>query len=296
MRQRIKTILGRLALGTPLTRWRHTGRLLVLTFHRVRPDGESADGRPMRNLEVPVSAFRALLSWMCQRYTPIALAEGLEAAAPPSRQPCFAVTFDDGWADNAEWAAPVLQELHIPAVIFLSTGAVDRRIPFWWQWPGLTDAEIEAAKSLPTAELEARMTAAPPEVRAACAKEFLTWEQIRACAEGGLVRFGLHGDRHALLTSLSYAEALEDVARGREIVLKNAAEAYVPFLAWPNGNARPQMGPALESMGVRAAFGTQRGTIQRPMDAAHRWTLARNNVDRHLAETPDLWPWLLARA
>lgn len=305
MRTAVKTTLARLADRTGILRRRLAGRLVVLTFHRVRPDGEEAEGRPMRNLEVPVSAFRGLLRWMSRRATPVALEEWFPAGGAdgtgglpgvPRRLPCFAVTFDDGWADNAVHAAPVLEELRIPATVFLSTAAVEKRIPFWWQVPGLGDAEIESMKSRAPAELERRVREAPPEVREACGREFLDWKQIRAMAAGGLVRFGLHGHRHALMTSLSHTEALDDICRCREILLSRAPEAYAPFFAWPNGNCREDLGPALASLGVRAAFSTRRGTVAGAGREKRMWALPRNNVDRHLAETPGLWPWLLVRA
>lgn len=308
MRTAAKAALARLAGRTGFLRRRLAGRLVVLTFHRVRPDGEPADGRPMRNLEVPVSAFRDLLRWMRRRADPVALSDwfpGEDGTAPegttglpahPRRMPCFAVTFDDGWADNAVHAAPVLEELRIPATIFLSTGAVENRIPFWWQLPGLADAEIEAMKALPPDELDRRVRAAPADVRKACGREFLDWKQVRDLAAGGLIRFGLHGHRHALMTSLSHTAALDDICRCRTLLLSRAPEAYSPFFAWPNGNVRADLSSALASLGLRTAFSTRCGRVAGRTGDEGRWALPRNNVDRHLAETPALWPWLLVRA
>jgi peptidoglycan/xylan/chitin deacetylase (PgdA/CDA1 family) len=307
MRTAVKSALARLAFRTGLPRRRLAGRLVVLTFHRVRPDGEPADGRPMSNLEVPVSDFRALLRWMRQRADPVALADWFpadaaarsgEAALPAGRRrlPCFAVTFDDGWADNAQWAAPVLEELRIPATVFLSTAAVESRIPFWWQIPGLSDAEIEAMKALPPDAQEKRVREAPPAVRNACAREFMDWAAVRRLAAGNLIRFGLHGHRHALMTSLSHTAALDDICRCRELLLSRAPGAYTPFFAWPNGNVRDDLSPALDSLGLRAAFGTRPGLASALPSPAVRWRLPRNNVDRRLASTPALWPWLLAKA
>ena len=216
MRTAAKAALARLAGRTGFLRRRLAGRLVVLTFHRVRPDGEPADGRPMRNLEVPVRAFRGLLLWMRRQADPVALGDwfpgggigqedgGGGLPAMRRRLPCFAVTFDDGWADNALYAAPVLEELRIPATVFLATGAIEKRTPFWWQIPGLSDDAIEGMKPLPPERLEELVRKAPTGVRESCAREFLDWPQAREMAKSGLVRFGLHGHRHALMTSLSH--------------------------------------------------------------------------------------------
>lgn len=283
MRTWLKAALANTYAAAGGLRRLHAGRLVVLTFHRVRPDGEDAAGRPMRNLEVDVSDFRRLLAWLRARYEPLALGEWLARETPPAR-PAFAVTFDDGWADNGEHAFPVLQELGIPATIFLATGAVEDRTPFWWQRPGLSDAEIERLKTAPPA----------PPIGTGAGADFLTWEQIRALGQSGLVAFGPHGHRHALMTTLARAEALEDVRRGWTLLQQRVPAALVPALAWPNGNARADLDADLAALGLRAAFGTARGAAAVP--AAARWNLPRNNVDRNLARQPGLWPWLLMRA
>lgn len=43
-----------------------------------------------------------------------------------------AITFDDGYFDNLQYALPVLEELEIPATIFVSTGTMDQMSELWW--------------------------------------------------------------------------------------------------------------------------------------------------------------------
>lgn len=292
MRTFLKAAVARAFAATGGLRRQHAGRMVVLTFHRVRPDGEKAAGRPMRNLEVAQSDFRRILEWMRARYEPQALGDWLGHAAPPAR-PAFAVTFDDGWADNHEHAFPVLRELGIPATIFIATGAVEERTPFWWQAAGLSDAEIEFLKDLPPDQAEA-LADRDPEIRAAHAGDFLAWDQVREMGRSGLVTFGPHGHRHARLTRVSRTEAIEDIRRCLEFLQREASEAWLPVLAWPNGDARTDIAGEIEALGLRAAFGVRRGTVAKA--AEPRWDLPRNNVDRSLARTPGLLPWLLLRA
>ena len=292
MRALLKATLARAyAAGGGLRRL-HGGKLVILTFHRVRPGGEDARTRAMRSLDAAAPDFRALLAWLRARYEPVALRDWLGRGTAPAR-PAFAVTFDDGWADNYEHAFPVLRELGIPATIFLATGAIEERLPFWWQMPGLTDSEIENLKHHSHRWLEARL-AQSPEFRQQHDGDFLTWDQVREMGRSGLVDFGVHGHRHILLDQVSREEALADIRHCWTLLKERAAGMLLPALAWPNGNARHDLAGELAALGLRAAFGTGRGAAAVP--GAAPWNLPRNNVDRNLCREPGLWPWMLMRA
>lgn len=43
-----------------------------------------------------------------------------------------AITFDDGYLDNLEYALPVLEELEVPATVFISTGTMGQDRELWW--------------------------------------------------------------------------------------------------------------------------------------------------------------------
>lgn len=292
MRTLLKTAVARAYAACGGLRRRHAGRLVVLTFHRVRPGGEGPARHAMRTLDVAVPDFRRILARMKEDYEPVALRDWIGREAPPARA-SFAVTFDDGWADNYEHAFPVLRELGLPATVFLATGAVEDRTPFWWQLPGLSDAEIEILKHRPRAWLENRM-AERPDFRKTHAADFLTWEQIGEMGRSGLVDFGPHGHRHLLMNSLPREEAVDDVRRCWSLLNERAPGALLPALAWPNGDARGDLAADLEALGLCAAFGTGRGAVARAADA--RWNLPRNNVDRNASRHPGLLPWLLMRA
>ena len=49
----------------------------------------------------------------------------------PSKQLQIAITFDDGYVDNATTAAPLLASLQLPATYFITTGQLGGR-HFWW--------------------------------------------------------------------------------------------------------------------------------------------------------------------
>ena len=43
-----------------------------------------------------------------------------------------AITIDDGYLDNLQYAVPILEELEIPATIFVSTGTMEQDRELWW--------------------------------------------------------------------------------------------------------------------------------------------------------------------
>lgn len=104
-----------LALGSP----RH--RLSILIFHRVlaQPD-------PLFPNEVNAARFEQLLGLMKSCFNFVTLEEGLahlRAGTLPPRAAC--ITFDDGYADNAEVALPILRRHGLAATFYVSTGFLD---------------------------------------------------------------------------------------------------------------------------------------------------------------------------
>jgi peptidoglycan/xylan/chitin deacetylase (PgdA/CDA1 family) len=103
-------------------------RAVVLVYHRV---GERRLD-PWR-LMVDPQIFAAQMETLARDWLPLSLAElieGFHRRRLPKR--AVAVTFDDGYADNLEVAAPILLEHSIPATLFVATDLIDSGGPLWW--------------------------------------------------------------------------------------------------------------------------------------------------------------------
>jgi peptidoglycan/xylan/chitin deacetylase (PgdA/CDA1 family) len=126
---RFKSLRNRLALRMRLRRalGRPAGPA-ILMYHRIA----AAEFDPWR-LAVAPENFEDQLVWLKRRRQVVSLADfarlHLEGRLP---QDAVAITFDDGYACNAEVAAPLLERHGLPATIFLTTAAPTSGREFWW--------------------------------------------------------------------------------------------------------------------------------------------------------------------
>lgn len=128
MRRWVRHALDLVATGTGAMRVlerRATSGVTVLTYHRVLPDDRWQDA-VLPKLAVTETCFREQARWLAECATVLPAGECLAALerGPPPR-PLFAMTFDDGYADNAEVAAPILSALGLRATFYVTTGFVE---------------------------------------------------------------------------------------------------------------------------------------------------------------------------
>jgi Polysaccharide deacetylase len=96
-------------------------RLSILIFHRVlaRPDPLFADGMEVRR-------FQQVMGWVRRWFQVLPLevaVRQLGQGTLPARALC--ISFDDGYADNASQALPVLRHYGLPATLFVASGHLD---------------------------------------------------------------------------------------------------------------------------------------------------------------------------
>ena len=110
-------------------------RVNVLYYHRVV---EAHD--PMNDSVPDVATFRWQMALLKKYFNVLPLSEVVARWQDGTLRPrTIAITFDDGYKDNLTKAAPILQELGLPATIFVASGYLKRRL----MW---NDRLIEAAR------------------------------------------------------------------------------------------------------------------------------------------------------
>jgi peptidoglycan/xylan/chitin deacetylase (PgdA/CDA1 family) len=237
------------------------GRLTIVLFHRVTPAPD-----PLFPGESHAESFRERMQWLKAWFNIIALDEAIGALARgtlPER--ALAITFDDGYADNATVALPILRALGLHATFFVSTGFLDGE-NMW------NDVVIEAVRghrqqeldlsalglgvtAIPT--LEARRAAISAllaalkyrsaderqglahAIAAACGASLsgrslmLNRDQLRELAASGM-GIGAHTVTHPILANLDAAAAESEIAESRD-TLEGLLRQPVGLFAYPNG-------------------------------------------------------------
>lgn len=111
------------------------GRGVIFTLHHVRPEQETTRFSPNALLSVtPEFLEQAVETALESGLTPVHLHDLPALLAEPGDQRRFvAFTLDDGYRNNAEFAAPVFRRHGVPYSIFINPGFVERTRSIWWE-------------------------------------------------------------------------------------------------------------------------------------------------------------------
>lgn len=107
------------------------GGTIVLMYHSVA-DQSSAKWVDPRN-HVPAEVFEQQMQYLAQYKKVIPLDSLIETLAEGKKpaNDSVVLTFDDGYLDNLQIAAPILERLGMSATLFLPTGYIDRGETQW---------------------------------------------------------------------------------------------------------------------------------------------------------------------
>ena len=199
MKNGVKRLLGRGVFATRLDAVLLRNAAIVVAFHRVK-DGTLASD----SLTVDVTTFERYCRYFQQHFRVLPLSDvvrRLEERRSLSRT--LAITFDDGYRDNFENAAPVLERLGLPATFFVVSQWMETDVvPFW-------DGQVGVRHP------------------------WMTWAQIRSLRERGF-EIGAHTRTHVDLGKVAGPAAIEEIA-GARTELEARLGASVTSFAYPFG-------------------------------------------------------------
>jgi peptidoglycan/xylan/chitin deacetylase (PgdA/CDA1 family) len=264
-------------------------RLSILIYHRVLPRRD-----PLFPGEIDACDFDKQLALLktCFHIMPLANAvRRLRAGTLPPRAAC--ITFDDGYADNADIALPLLRKYRLPATFFIASGFLDggrmwsdtvielvRRAPgdlldlqplqlgvhaiaTTQQRQQAITALLNRLKYLPVDERHAQTEHLHTHLNLRLPDDLMmTSAQVRALHEAGM-EIGAHTVTHPILTAVDDWRAHDEIANGKE-ALEHIIGAPVRLFAYPNGKPMQDYLPAhvgmVKKIGFEAAVSTTWGT------------------------------------
>lgn len=108
-------------------------KLWTLMYHRILPQSDPRYASEEPGMIVEPNTFRQHLQQLKQLFTILPLSEWVErqqsGQAIPSN--ACAITFDDGWADNYEYAFPIIQQEQVPVTLFAVSDMIGGTQQFW---------------------------------------------------------------------------------------------------------------------------------------------------------------------
>jgi peptidoglycan/xylan/chitin deacetylase (PgdA/CDA1 family) len=271
-------------------------RVSVLIFHRVH-----AEPDPLFPQEMTASRFDAMCRSLKSTFNVMTLGRAsqlMHAGELPSR--ALVITFDDGYADNAEVALPILLKHGLEATFFIATGFLDggrmfndtviecirgatldsidlgdfdmgrRELRTLAERRRVIDELLPRLKHL---QLDARQTA----LRALLDRTgqpalptdlMMRSDQVQVVSKAG-IEIGGHTVNHPILHVLSDAEAEREIAQGRQ-QLERLTGRPVEYFAYPNGRPGQDYGARdvelVRRLGFKGAVSTASGVASAQSD------------------------------
>jgi len=271
---------------------------VVLCYHGLRRRDEADSW-----LRVEAGAFRRQLQTLagCGSFVNADAFDRPESLQQPG--PYFLLTFDDGYEDHAELGLPILSQLGIPAVFFVSTHHLLTGEPFWFdrvvcgirstglpridlrsvglgtysfrgrrpaaRWEGLQqllqDVKVaEGGGAGVLAPLLTRLTELAGS-GAVPPPRPIAPAQLARMAKIGSCSIGSHGHTHEILTTLDDASLRESLERSKR-ELEGLTNLEVTRIAYPNGDADDRVVTAAAAAGYRRGFTVRPGAVSTDAD------------------------------
>jgi peptidoglycan/xylan/chitin deacetylase (PgdA/CDA1 family) len=264
----------------------------ILLYHRVSSRTDDVHG-----MAVSPDAFRAQLDHLCRQWRPTRLETLAEASVrdepPEGTDGSIALTFDDGYLDNLECAARILEEFEVPATFFLTTERLNRPRLYWWDsleaifltspdLPATTTVRIDGvSRTFHTADRRQRraahddlyliLKASPPAVRDDLIRQLsratavtvapdddrpILADEVRALARFPLVDVGAHSVHHMTLPSLSAEDLHREIFECRSELERTLGRA-VSLFAYPFGDTSAETTEMVRAADYRFAVGCE---------------------------------------
>jgi peptidoglycan/xylan/chitin deacetylase (PgdA/CDA1 family) len=285
-------------------------RAAVLNFHRVLPAERARALAVEPGMTITPESFRVVLETLVKYFRLVPLSEladcVLELRPFPPR--ACAITFDDGWRDNHDFAMPELKRFEVPATIFVVTDRVGTLGAFWpdevcrrlASLPPVQASELAISLGAPSPRADAaglvaawkEMTEGDREAPLAALqratpdsgdrdRELMTWSELETMHRSG-IEIESHGATHALLRGLEPDRLKQELVGSREELERRGFGRH-RFFAYPSGQYSPELQESVRDAGYRACFALDEGTASL---ASSPMAIPRLGVHQGIVQSP----------
>jgi peptidoglycan/xylan/chitin deacetylase (PgdA/CDA1 family) len=311
-------------------RLKHHDQLTVLMFHRVLP--MCLTGGADMEYTISTTLLERLMNFAARHYNIVDLDDVLRSRRREKPLPPLPllVTFDDGWDDNAIYAAPVLAAAKIPWTLFAATDAISSGDQ-WWQevlLAALRSGRVRHADlqswiadensvkidldTDPDLSILMLYGMLPPAKRddllnrhldgssmPVTPRHMANWDTLRALQKSG-VSIGGHGASHLPLTML--ADPVADLQKARSVIRQQLGESACTSMSFPHGRYSPAIAEAARELGTQLLF-TSNPVLNEcsggwlASDILGRISISTTSVadDRGRLDPERTMPWLMLR-
>ena len=298
--------------------WRND--LRIVAYHRVLELPPSRDFTfDVELVSATADGFRRQMALLKRRLQPISFAEALDCLqhGRPLPKGAVLVTFDDGYDDNYRVAFPILKDLGMSAMFFVSTSHIDTGAPYAYDWiVHMLCTSRAATLDLPELGIEWPL---PPDVglRRTLAARLLDrlksldadaqerligrletewgllrahghadckpmdWSQLREMQQAGM-EVGSHGVTHRMLAKLPEADMQQEVSVSLATLQRELGVAP-PVISYPVGGTDAfdaRVVEAVRDAGFALGCSYIAGTTV--LSSSNRYALRRLPVERDM--------------
>ncbi|SCY57283.1 Polysaccharide deacetylase [Microvirga guangxiensis] len=289
-----KSILVRFGIVGLARQWPSSQRqATILRYHSVSSAGDYRSP----TISVHPEMFRRQMEFLSRHYDVLTLDElvsGLETGSLPPK--AVAITFDDGYKDNATEALPILARYNLPATFFVTSDAVLGKSAFWTGWlhRAVSSASEETLRKASDSLIGGMSSVLSREkIYAALASQvdhahgskrqqrflalsrafhhmpplsspsdfMMDIDDLRALLSAGMT-IGAHTATHKVLAGLPEDDAREELSRSKQ-ELEQALVTPIVHFAYPNGHVASNVDDAAirltREAGYRSGGTSRRG-------------------------------------
>jgi peptidoglycan/xylan/chitin deacetylase (PgdA/CDA1 family) len=249
-------------------------KLVILRYHSVREEPLLLDPYIPIGITHSASTFQAQMEYVAETCKLVSLNEVtnlvLDSRAVPERG--VIITFDDGFRDNYEIAAPILERCGLRGVFYVSTSSIEGR-PLWFVrlrfWSIRTQKTreqfLEASRRCAILGEEDReqFLAELEEANPVRDTFTMTWAQLRHLLKRGHT-IGSHTINHPNLAQIPAADLANELERSKH-VLESELDTHVTHFSYPNPILEPHWDKttiqASQSAGYTTAVTSTPGSV-----------------------------------